>query len=173
MYGIIGLLDVTHSDTAEKLRNIALRMADSLRLRGPNDFGVRSSHSELCIEATVNMRICQRQGKWILRGTLQRYVPRDLVDRPKSDFRVPPATWLHGSLRGLAESLLWETRRQYEYFRPASLLKMWREHFSRKINSKHRLSNILMFQAWLGEGRKTGYQAVGVKSAADVATRNA
>ena len=130
--------------------------------------------AKFCIEATVNMRVCQRQGKWILRGTLHCYVPRDLVDRSKSGFGIPPATWLHGSLRGLAESLLRKTRlRQYEYFRPASLLKMWREHFSRKINSEHRLFDILMFQAWLGEGRKTGYQAVGVKSAADVATRNA
>jgi hypothetical protein len=51
-------------------------------------------------------------------------------------------------------------------------LKMWREHFSRKINSEHRLFDILMFQAWLGESRKTGYQAVSVKGAANVATGN-
>jgi len=174
MCGISGLLEVAHSHTAEELRNIALHMADSLRLRGPNDFGVRSSHSEVCIEAMMSMRICQRQGKWILRGTLQRYVPRDLVDRPKSGFGIPPAIWLHGSLRGLAESLLRETRlRHHEYFRPASLLKMRREHFSRKINSEHRLSDILMLQAWLGESRKTGYQAISVKVAAIVATGNA
>lgn len=174
MCGISGLLAVTHSHTGEELRNIALRMADSLRLRGPNDFGVRSSHCEVCIEATVNMRICQRQGEWILCRTLQQYVPREPVDRPKSGFDISLTTWLHGSLRGLAESLLRETRlRQRECFRPAPILNMGRESFSRKINSEHRLSDILMLQAWLREGRTTGYQAVSVKGGANVAMGNA
>src|SRR5215467_13774357 len=40
MCGISGFLDVSQSRPAEELRNIALRMANTLRHRGPNDFGV-------------------------------------------------------------------------------------------------------------------------------------
>jgi len=35
MCGISVLLDVTHSQAAEELRNIAQRIADSLLIRGP------------------------------------------------------------------------------------------------------------------------------------------
>src|SRR5215468_8520532 len=40
MCGISGFFDVTHSHPDEELRSIAMRMADTLRHRGPNDFGV-------------------------------------------------------------------------------------------------------------------------------------
>src|SRR5215467_4842709 len=40
MCGISGFLDVCHSRPAEELRDTARRMANTLRHRGPNDFGV-------------------------------------------------------------------------------------------------------------------------------------
>ena len=102
----------------------------------------------------LEMRIRQREGKWILRQILYRYVPRDLVDRPKSGFGIPLAAWLRGPLRDWAESLLNESRlRQEGYFRPESIVKMWCEHVSERANWEYCLWDILMFQAWLDENR--------------------
>lgn len=103
----------------------------------------------------LSMRIRQRQGKWILRQVLYRYVPREMVDRPKSGFGIPLAAWLRGPLRDWAESLLEERRLQQEgFFNPAPILKMWREHLAGRQNWEYHLWDVLMFQGWLDESRR-------------------
>ena len=47
----------------------------------------------------LNMKIWDGQSKWPLRQILYRYVPRDLIERPKRGFSIPIATWLRGPLR--------------------------------------------------------------------------
>ena len=40
-----------------------------------------------------------RQSKYLLRQLLYRYVPRELIERPKQGFAVPIEQWLHSLLR--------------------------------------------------------------------------
>lgn len=103
----------------------------------------------------LHMRIRQRQGKWILRQLLYKYVPREMVDRPKSGFGIPIATWLRGPLRDWADSLLDENRMRHDgYFNPKIVQNMFREHINGKRNWEYQLWDVLMFQAWLDENRK-------------------
>jgi asparagine synthase (glutamine-hydrolysing) len=94
------------------------------------------------------------QGKRLLRQLLYRYVPRPLVDRPKTGFAIPIDVWLRGPLKEWAEDLLDESRLQKEgIFDPRPIRAAWSAHLSGHRNEQYRLWAILMFQAWRARWR--------------------
>ncbi len=95
------------------------------------------------------MKVRNRQGKWLLRQVLNRYVPKKLIERPKMGFGIPIGTFLKGALRPWAEALLNERRLQREgFFRPEAIRRKWLEHLSGQRNWQYDLWAILMFQQW-------------------------
>ena len=97
-------------------------------------------------------RLLVRHGsaKWILRQVLQRYVPRDCVDRPKKGFAIPRQEWLRGPLREWAESLLHQSRLTREgYLNPVPIRRRWEEHLDGRANWGSHIWTVLMFEAWL------------------------
>jgi asparagine synthase (glutamine-hydrolysing) len=96
-----------------------------------------------------HMLIRGQRGKWLLRQVLHRYVPEELVTRPKTGFGVPLDSWLRGPLRDWAEGLLSRSRLEEEgFFAPAPVRRAWKEHLSGRRNHQHKLWAALMFQAW-------------------------
>ena len=88
--------------------------------------------------------------KWVLRQVLYRYLPRQLVDRPKMGFAVPLAAWLRGPLRDWAEALLDPATLRHEgWLDPSAVRDAWAQHLKGRDNRVHQLWNVLMFQAWL------------------------
>lgn len=98
----------------------------------------------------LSLKIRGSQGKWLLRQLLYRYVPRELVERPKTGFGVPLDSWLRGPLKSWAGDLLARDRLQREgYFHPEPVLTKWNEHLTGRRNWQHHLWNVLMFESWL------------------------
>lgn len=109
----------------------------------------------------IALRAHAREPKWILRRLLERYLPAQLVNRPKHGFSVPIATWLRGPLRDWARDLLAPEKLQAEgYFDPAAVQRKWAEHEAGGRTASLQLWTLLMFQAWCSS-QLTGSPAAG------------
>ncbi len=90
-------------------------------------------------------------GKLVLRDVLYRYVPREMMDRPKKGFSIPIRKWLREDpeLRSWAEELLdAATIKRQGYLDAAVVRRIWEEFIQAGI-WRVQLWYILMFQAWL------------------------
>ena len=105
---------------------------------------------ELAWRLPLQMKMRQGMGKWALRQVLYKYVPRELIERPKTGFGVPIGDWLRGPLRDWAGGLLEESRLIEEgYLEPAPIRETWKQHLSGRYDWTARLWCVLMFEAWL------------------------
>lgn len=106
--------------------------------------------AEFAWSLPTKLKIDGETGKTVLREVLYRYVPRELVDRPKMGFEVPIGRWLAGRLKDWAGDLLSEERlRRQGYLNPRLVSAMWRDHRSGRKAWSIELWHAVMFQAWL------------------------
>jgi asparagine synthase (glutamine-hydrolysing) len=128
-------------------------MAVSLETRMPY---LDPSIVEFAWRLPFEYKIRNGYGKWALRQVLYKYVPKELIERPKMGFGVPLGSWLRGPLRDWAEDLIDENRmREENYLNPAPIRRVWTEHLSGRQPWPHQLWNVLMFQAWLRHRHET------------------
>jgi asparagine synthase (glutamine-hydrolysing) len=107
---------------------------------------------ELAWRVPLSLKIRGVQGKWLLRQVLYKYVPKELIERPKGGFGIPIDSWLRSPLRDWAEALLDERRLQQEGFlNPQPIRQKWEEHLSGERDWQDYLWGVLMFQGWLAE----------------------
>jgi asparagine synthase (glutamine-hydrolysing) len=105
---------------------------------------------ELAWSLPTEWHLHDGRGKQLVRAVLDRYVPRELTDRPKMGFDPPIGDWLRGPLRDWGETLL-DPRRLTEqgWLDPGPIRWRWSEHQARARNWDYALWTVLQFQAWL------------------------
>jgi asparagine synthase (glutamine-hydrolysing) len=97
-----------------------------------------------------SMKVRDGQGKWLLRQVLYKYVPRELIERPKAGFGVPIGEWLRGALRDWAEALLSRQKIKDDALLDATIVRrLWTEYLAGRDEWQYILWDILMLQAWL------------------------
>ena len=90
------------------------------------------------------------KSKWLLRQVLHRYVPEQLIERPKMGFGVPIADWLRAPLRDWAEDLLSEAAlKDTGLLNPLPIRQVWQRLLRGHDRFQEPIWGILMFQDWL------------------------
>ena len=98
----------------------------------------------------IGMKIADGRGKLVIRKMLDRYVPRELTDRPKAGFGIPVGEWLRGPLKAGPTICLSEERlRRGGMFDVAAIRRRYAEHQSGHRDSTVALWSVLMFESWL------------------------
>ena len=88
-------------------------------------------------------------GKPLLRDVLYRYVPRELVERPKAGFAIPLAEWLRGGLRSWADAeLARSSLMRSGLLDPDPIRRIWEEFLAGQVVHAPAVWNVLMFQSW-------------------------
>jgi asparagine synthase (glutamine-hydrolysing) len=96
-----------------------------------------------------SMKIRDQKSKWLLRQVLYRYVPQELIERPKMGFSVPVAEWIRGDLKDWAYELLNPTLlQQQNLFNASEIESAYHQHLNGQFDHSHKLWTVLMFQAW-------------------------
>jgi asparagine synthase (glutamine-hydrolysing) len=95
-------------------------------------------------------KISPAHGKIPLRTLLYRFVPQELIDRPKSGFSIPLASWLRSELRPWAEELIAEPHVRATGMLDAERVSMlWQQHQRGDCDHGSLLWSILSLLAFL------------------------
>ena len=92
------------------------------------------------------------KSKWALKEILKKYVPKDIIERPKSGFAMPIGSWLKGPLRNWADELMDPSLiSEYGYLDANKIGVLWRQHLEGRIDNTSKIWTILMWQSWVKE----------------------
>ncbi|MEO7445215.1 MAG: asparagine synthase (glutamine-hydrolyzing) [Ferruginibacter sp.] len=93
--------------------------------------------------------------KFIIKEIVHKYIPKELMDRPKMGFGIPIATWLTNDLRPLVETFLAEDYIKSQHiFQPAEIKKMKDSFYNGKKERAEKIWHLLVFQMWYDKWMK-------------------
>lgn len=105
---------------------------------------------EFAWRVPAHLKLQHGRGKIIMRELLARFIPRELIERPKRGFSIPLSEWLKGDLRAWAESLIESPAACEEsLLLPEGVRATWRNFLTGQ--AEHTLTtvwNLLMYLQW-------------------------
>ncbi|MCR9908103.1 asparagine synthase (glutamine-hydrolyzing) [Vibrio campbellii] len=111
--------------------------------------------AEVAWRLPMNMKQRGVCGKWALKQVLYKYLPKEMMDRPKMGFGVPLHDWLRLELKDWAHDLLSPDRLASQgLLQPELINHRLRKHMSGEENNAAILWDVLMLQSWLDSDSK-------------------
>ena len=96
-----------------------------------------------------SFRIRRWQRKYIYRKVVAKWLPPDILARPKRGFDAPTHRWFRGDLAAfLQRTLLSATAACPVYFNPDEVTTLLRDHIAGRRDNRRRLYNLLVFELW-------------------------
>jgi asparagine synthase (glutamine-hydrolysing) len=87
--------------------------------------------------------------KYLLRRLAERYMPRQVVHRPKVGFGFPLAHWMRGELRDFVHNMLGHSRFvEQGIFERSYLDRLVAEHMSGRVDHNYRLWLLINLEVW-------------------------
>ena len=103
---------------------------------------------EFMARVPVDLKYKNRQGKYLARQILYKYVPQEMIDKPKAGFQIPLAEWLQSDLKPLVEKYLDTSRLDEEIFDVSEVEQLLKLFFDGDASHANTIWFILIFQMW-------------------------
>lgn len=115
---------------------------------------------EMAWRTPMRQKVRGDQGKWLLKEVLYRYVPRQLVDRPKMGFGIPIEHWLRADLADwMRDTLSTVALGRHGLLQSVEVQRLMDEHIGGRRSWSSQLWTVLMFQAWYDHWRSRSARA--------------
>jgi asparagine synthase (glutamine-hydrolysing) len=102
---------------------------------------------EFAASLPEKMRVRGGQGKWLMKKTMERYLPKDILYRPKMGFVTPIDQWFRGPLAGVARDLATSPFLSHmELFDNAVVAKAAEDHIAGRVNNGRLLWQLVMLE---------------------------
>lgn len=109
---------------------------------------------EFAARLPTSLKMDGRRGKLPLRRVAERRLPTELLSMPKRGFSIPAAQWLRGSLRPMAEDLLFGAGRAVlDVLDRQQLRRLWADHLSGARDHHVFLWAVMMLALWQDASR--------------------
>jgi len=92
--------------------------------------------------------------KYLLRKVLERYIPKQMIDRPKMGFGIPMFEWFGGDLKHLFEIYFQKEKLHHHLFNESYIQKEYQKFKENKQININKLWFILVFQMWYEKYKK-------------------
>ncbi|HXD03506.1 MAG TPA: XrtA/PEP-CTERM system amidotransferase [Novosphingobium sp.] len=100
---------------------------------------------EFAARLPEGLRIRGTQGKWLMKQAMRRYLPEDILMRPKQGFVTPIAQWLRGPLATAARAIAGSTTlARTGWLDPAAVAGMAEAHIAGRSDHSRLLWQLLM-----------------------------
>ncbi len=87
--------------------------------------------------------------KYIIKEIVHKYIPREMMERPKMGFSIPVESWLGKELKELVQEYLSEASlQQHGIFRAEEVRTLVQEFFKGRTEKHLKIWYLLMFQMW-------------------------
>jgi asparagine synthase (glutamine-hydrolysing) len=101
---------------------------------------------EFAARLPEGMRVRGSVGKYLLKKALERYLPREILYRPKQGFVTPIAEWFRGPLAGAARGIASGALAQTGFFDPWAIAKLAAAHVAGRADHARTLWQLLMLE---------------------------
>ncbi len=106
---------------------------------------------EFAASLPENMRVRRGQGKYLMKHTMERYLPKDILYRPKMGFVTPIAQWLRGPLADTARGVATSAHlAQLDWFDSGAIAKVAEDHIGGRSDHSRLLWQLIMLDKSVG-----------------------
>lgn len=102
---------------------------------------------EYMAKVPLEIKYKNKQGKYLLRQVLYKYLPKEMIDKPKSGFQIPLNEWLRDDLKPLVLKYLDDSRLDESIFNIEEI-KQLKKRFFAGVDIGTTIWFILMYQMW-------------------------
>lgn len=102
---------------------------------------------EYMARVPLDIKYKNNQGKYLLRQVLYKYLPKEMVDKPKSGFQIPLNEWLRSQLKPLVLKYLDVSRLDESIFNIEEIMQL-KKRFFQGEDIGTTIWFILMYQMW-------------------------